>query len=163
MPEREARVFAEGSLRWAQASGSGLSWATASAAATGLLGFVQAGMSINSARDMLAVYDRGLPSHHKWMQSTMPEVTFTFLQAVTASMPPLAPTASGASVPMLHFEMKHDIDEIPGSAHFWQFVGGVCLSNGFTENREGNTIQQTWRFLSYTGPTASGYLATGGQ
>jgi hypothetical protein len=159
----EIRVFPEGSLRWAQASGSGLSWATASAPLTALIGFVEPGLSVTSARDVLAVYERGKPSHHKMMQENMPEVTFTYKQAVSGNMPPMFSTASGASVPMTHFELKHDVDEQPGSAEWFQFIGGVCLNNGYTEPADGNRFQQTWRFLTYTGPTASGYLSTAGQ
>ena len=40
---REARVFAEGTLKWVQASGTGAAWGTASAPGSATVGFVQAG------------------------------------------------------------------------------------------------------------------------
>ena len=159
----EIRTFPEGSLRWVQASGVGLTWATASAPQSALVGFVEPGLSVSSARDVLAVYERGKPSHHKLMQETMPEVTFTYKQAVTANMAPMFATASGASVPLVHLELKADVKEAPGSAQWFQFIGGVCLNRGYTEPADGNRFQETWRFLAYTGPTASGYLASAGQ
>ena len=154
---REARIFAEGSLRYIQASGTG-GWVTASAAISALLGFVQAGMSYNSARGVATVMERGLPHHHKFTDSQPPEVTFTYLQAATANKLAIA-TASGVSTPQAHFELRHTDAEIAAaSGQYFQFANGVKVSEGWTEAAEGNQWQETWRFLTMTGPTASGYM-----
>src|SRR3990172_11579920 len=107
---REVRIFAEGSLRWVQASGTG-GWATASAPITALMGFVQAGLAIASARNFTTVMERGVPHHHKFLDEQPPEVTFTYLQAVTANMANPA-TASGVSTPQMHFQLRSQDNEI---------------------------------------------------
>jgi hypothetical protein len=159
----EARIMAEGSLRWAQASGDCTGWITASAAPTALVGYVQAGLAVASAREVLTVYDRGYPKHHKITQHNAPEITFSYLQAVTANMPSISATASGNSVPLYHFELKHDVKEAAGSAEFWQFIGCALVSRPYAEQAEGNQFTETWRALRIVGPTNTGYLATGGQ
>jgi hypothetical protein len=154
---REVRIFAEGSLRWVQASGTG-GWATASGALTGLIGFVQAGMSFASARTFAQIRDRGVLHHHKFQSQEATELTFTYMQSVAASGANPA-TASGASTPQAHFELRQNAAEDGAtSAEYFQFRNGVMLSRGWTEAEEGNNYQETWRFLSYNGPTASGYL-----
>ena len=156
---REARIFAEGALRWTQASGTGGPWNTASAAATALVGFVQVGLSFNSARNIETVMDRGIPHHHKNIGREAIEVQFTYLQAVTANMANPA-TASGASTPQAHFELKYNDDEAPTlTGQYFQFTWGVMLNRGFTDAEKGNQLQETWRFLSMVGPTGSGYMA----
>ncbi len=155
---REARVFAEGSLRFVQASGIA-GWATASAPQSALIGFVQVGARFNSAATMATVKERGVPNHHKKLGAEVIEVQFTYLQAVTANMANPA-TASGVSTKQAHFELRHQDDEVAAaSAQYFQFMNGVQLSRGFTEAQDGNQFQETWRFLSMTGPTASGYLS----
>ena len=155
---REVRTMAEGALRWVQASGTG-AWNTASAAATGLIGFVQAGLAIASAREFATVMERGAVHHHKRIRAAAPEVTFTYLQAVTGNMANPA-TGSGASTPQAHFELRHTDEELPSvTAQWFQFHNGVMLSRGWTEGENGNQFQETWRFLGMVGPTGSGYLA----
>ncbi len=155
---REARTFAEGALRWAQASGTG-GWATASAAATALMGFVQAGMTMTSARRVETVMERGTPHHHKNLGADPVEVQFTYLQAVTANMANPA-IASGVSTPQAHFELRStDVESPTLTAQYWQFMNGIMLRRGLTEGENGNQIQETWRFLTMTGPTGSGYIA----
>lgn len=155
---REARTFAEGSLRWVQASGTG-GWNTASAPVSGLMGFVQAGANFQSARNMATVMERGRPHHHKFVSEDAPQIQFTYLQAVTASMANPA-TASGASTPQVHLELRATDTENPTvTAQYWQFHNGVLLSRGWTEGENGNQIQETWKFLSMVGPTASGFLS----
>lgn len=154
---REVRIFAEGALRHVQASGTG-AWATASGAATALVGFVQAGVAFTSARRVATVMDRGTPHHFKNLGPDAQEVTFTYLQAVTANMANPA-TASGASTPQIHMELRQQDNEIAAaSAQYFQFMNGVLVSRGWSESDEGNQFSETWRFLSMTGPTASGYL-----
>lgn len=154
---REARTFAEGSLRWVQASGTG-GWATASAPISALVGFVQAGLGFQSARNMVTIMERGVPHHHKFVSQEPPQITFTYLQAVTANFANPA-TASGVSTPQVHFELRHTDTETPAqTAQYFQFHNGVLLSRNPTEGENGNTIQETWKFLSMVGPTASGWL-----
>lgn len=155
---REARTFAEGSLRWVQASGTG-GWNTASAPISALVGFVQAGTTINSARDYTTVMERGIPHHHKFLSEAPIELQFTYLQAVTANIAKPA-TASGVSTPQVHIQIRSQDNEIAaGSAQYWLATNGVLLSQAWAEAEGGNTLQETWRFLSVIGPTASGYLA----
>jgi len=154
---REARIFAEGSLRWVQASGTG-AWNTASAAATGLVGFVQAGTTLNSAATIVTVKERGIPHHHKRAGSEVIEVQFTYLQAVTANMANPA-TSSGVSTQQVHFELRSQDNEVAAaSGQYWQLHNCVLASRGWTEGEEGNQLQETWHALSMVGPTASGYL-----
>lgn len=159
--QREVRVFAEGSLRWVQASGTG-GWATGSAAVTALIGFVQAGAGYNSARGVVTVMERGSAHHHKVITVDPPEITFSYLQAVTGNMPLIRmATASGVSVPAVHFELRQtDAETQSGPSALWyQFMLCTLVSQGWTEGENGNTYQETWRALSMVGPTASGYLS----
>lgn len=156
---KEVRVFAEGSLRWVQASAASGGWLTASAPQSALMGFVQAGLKVNSARNVQTIMDRGLPSHHKIVESTPPDVQFTYLLAVTANMANPA-TASGASTPQVHLELKVTDTENPAlTAQYFQFTNCVLVSRSPSEAVAGDQIQETWRALAYVGPTASGYLA----
>jgi hypothetical protein len=156
----EVRVFAEGSLRFVAASAPNGGWITASAPASALVGFVQAGTQAPSAQTVLTIYDRGVPNHHKVTRKEAHEFTFTFQEAVTANDPALrVATAGGATVPLLHFELKSKAAE-DGSAIYYQLHHCSLVSNNWTEGEDGNNRQQTWRALSYVGPTASGYLST---
>lgn len=164
MAGREVRNFAEGSIRWVQASGTGIAWGTASAPATALIGYVQAGMAVKQSQTMETIAERGLPNHHKFVSKQPPEVTLTFLNAVSANWPPTAVTAAGASVPQVHFEIRKDVRELGGpTAEYWQLINCVFLNQDFGEAENGDTIAQTWRAMYVLGPTASGYLSTGGQ
>jgi len=155
---REARIFAEGSLRWVQASGTGALWATASAPGSALVGFVQAGVSHTSAQNVITVNERGRPHHHKIGGWEPIEVQFTYLQAVTANIANPA-TASGVSTPQVHLELRYQDNEVAAaSGQYYQFYNCVLLSRGWTEAEDGNQYQETWRALGMLGPTASGYL-----
>lgn len=161
---REARIFAEGSLRVVAASATGHTWVTASAPVTALIGFVQAGQTFTRTRNVITVSERGEPHHFKQASRAAVDLQFTFLQAATANMPPTAATAAGASLPLYHFELKHNAVEVGApTAWFHQFICGAFVSDQWTEAEDGNKYQQTWRFLEVIGPTASGYLSTGGQ
>lgn len=140
--------------------GSGIAgWATGSAPASGLYGFVAAGVAVASARNIVTVKERGTPNHHKNMGEEPIEVTVTYLQAVTANMAEPA-TGSGVSVPIINLELKHLDDELGDETAQWtQYHNGVLLSRGWTEGEEGNTFDETWRFLSMNGPTATGFLS----
>ena len=160
---REIRNFAEGNLRWVDASGTG-GWVTAAGAATALVGFVQAGMNFSTAQEVQTILERGSADHHK-IASLGPgvDITFTYLQGVTGNSPNPG-TAAGASVPAVHFEIRHDRSErVPLTnnprGYFWQFIHCTLLSKGWTEQAEGNQYQETWRALAIDGPSASGYLS----
>ena len=155
---REVRTYAEGSLRWAQASGTG-GWVTASGAPTALVGFVLPGAAYRSARTLAAVLERDVPHHHKLLSNDPIELQFAYRQAVTANRPNPA-TASGATVPKVHFEIKTLVQESPTfTAHYFQFEQCAKIAEGWTETPAGNVWTETWRALSMTGPTGSGYLS----
>ncbi len=155
---REVRTYYEGELRYVQASGTG-AWKTASAAITGLLGFVRAGLGYESAANVVTVMDRGIPHHHKVVGREPQEVTFEVLFGVTANYPAPA-TSSGVSTPQVHFELKMREEEIAtASGIYIQFHNAVKLSEGFGEAEDGDTWALRYRCLAINGPTGSGYLA----
>ena len=45
------------------------------------------------------------------------------------------------------------------TAQYFQFHNCVKVTEGWTEGENGNQWQETWRALSMTGPTGSGYIA----
>ena len=155
---REVRTYAEGSLRWAEASGTG-GWVTASGAPTALVGFVLPGAVYRSARTLAAVLERDVPHHHKLLSNDPIELQFAYRQAVTANRPNPA-TGSGATVPKVHFEIKTLIQESPTfTAHYFQFEQCAKIAEGWMETPQGSVWTETWRALSMTGPTGSGYLS----
>ncbi len=168
MPEREVRTQLEGELRWVHASGTG-GWLTAgnptasgvapTAAATALLGFVQAGLSTNKVQNFNAMMDRGVPKHHKFGGAPAPEVTFTVLFGITANYPPQI-TSSGVSVPAVHFELKMREDEFAtGSGMYYQWMNCIPLGRQFGEAEAGDTLAFSYRALSLNEYTGSGYIA----
>lgn len=167
MAGREARIFAEGSCRWAIASGTGQAWQTASGAATGLVGYVSVGASFTQTRNVVGVKERGYPDHLKQAGREFVDYTITYKQAVTANYPPTSVTAAGASIPLLMMEIKHNTPELGASigstAQYHQLIGGAFKSQGWSEKEDGNEYQQVWTFTNVIGPTASGYLSTGNQ
>ena len=155
---REARVWREGELRWVQSSGTG-AWKTASAAVTGLIGFVRAGLAAEEAWNYVTVAERGTPHHHKLVATNPVEVRFEVLFGSTASYPAPA-TASGVSNPQIHLELKMRDEEVAtASGIYFEWCNCVLLSKGFGEAEEGDTYGFTYRALTQVGPTASGYLA----
>lgn len=157
--EREIRTHYEGELRWVQASGTGAAWATASAAATGLMGYVQAGLSFTQTTTFATIKNRGTPTMHK-LQGTEPiEVAFTVLHGFTAQYPNPA-TSSGVSTPQVHMELKMRVEEIAtASGMYVQFYNGVIPTKAFSEAEAGDTYAFTVRFLGMSGFNGSGYLA----
>lgn len=151
----EVRTFAEGELWWVQASGSGRTWATASAPASGFLAYVQAGMGYTSAQKFAVIKERGIPDHYKFTERDPIELSFQCLS--TGGMPSAA-SGSGASVPMLHLELRHERAENPASGYYEQFHGVPIQSLAFKENPDGNTIDFKSMALAMNGPTGSGYL-----
>lgn len=155
---REVRTLAEGNLRWIQASGTG-AWNTASAAASALVGFVQAGTNFVSAQGVTTIMERGTAHHLKRVSVDSVPVKFTYLQAVTANIANPA-QSSGVSTPQVHFELKTtDTENAAATAQYFLFLNCVLESRGWTEGANGNQFQESWRALSVVGPTGSGYLA----
>lgn len=154
----EVRTFPEGTLRVVQASGSGRSWATAASPVSALIGYVQAGFNITSARTVNTIMERGLPDHHKFGEAAPPEWTFSFKQTGTI---PSSLTASGASVPMWHVEHRASaVENGPATGVFNQLHGGVVINLGWTENPDGNVFSMTLRGLAQVLATGSGWLST---
>ena len=123
-----------------------------------MVGFVQAGLSWTSARTVVTVMERGSAHHHKVTEVPGNELSVSYLQAVTANLAAPA-TASGASTPQVHVEIRSTDTEAPAvTGQYWQFHNCVLVSRQWTEQPEGNTLQETYRFLTMNGPTASGYL-----
>ena len=152
----EVRIQAEGSLRFVQASGSGRTWATASAPASGLIAYVQS-FSYDSAAKFVQIMERGIPDHHKLTERTPIKITFDCLQTGTF---PTAATSQGASVQMWHLEFRASAPEMGGGTGFYnQFHGCPIESIKISEEKEGNKISVSVVALSMTGPTASGYLS----
>jgi hypothetical protein len=150
----EVRVASEGTLWFVQASGSGRTWATASAPASGLVAYVQS-FSHTSAVGFTQIMERGIPDHHKFASKSPIDVTFNCLWtgAFTGML-----TASGSTVPMMHIEHRASAAELGASGFYHQYHGAVLTNIGFTEAAEGNTIALTFRALAMNGPTASGYI-----
>ena len=152
----EVRNLHEGALRWVAASGSGTTWATASAPTTGLLGFVT-NFTFTSAQTMDPISNRGTLSHWKRTDDQPVTLSWDLLWGITANYPTWI-TSSGASVPMIHLEFESTAPEA-GIALWHQFHGVVLDQLSLTEANPSNTQSWTCRALGMNGPTASGYLA----
>ena len=152
----EVRNRKEGSLRWEQASGSGTSWATASAPASGLMSFVT-NFTLTSAHEFAVIDDRGTLSHNKSVRQTPVDFSFDVKWGVTAVYPPTTVTGSGATVPMVHLEYKATAPE-DGKSVYFQIHGCPIANMNFSEGDEFNAATFAGRGLAIIGPTASGYL-----
>lgn len=152
----EIRNRREGALRWVQASGSGTSWATASGASTGLIGYVR-NFTWTSGRTVQVISDRGTPSHNKLVSKEGIQVSFDVAYGITGDYPPVNVTGSGATVPMVHMEFKMTAPEA-GGALYYQFHGLPIASMNFAEGDQENTLSFQGVALAMNGPTASGYL-----
>lgn len=159
----EIRVLAEGTLRGVQASGSGRTWATATSPISALYPFVQDGFSFTSAQTTIQVMERGVPDHHKVVEKAAIDVTFSnFVSYQTGQQVPLTlATSSGTTVIMQHLEYKSLAAEIGNgtTAMYYQFNGVIPNSFKYTENKNGNKMDFTFKCLSMTGPTGSGFLS----
>jgi hypothetical protein len=144
----------EGVLRFVQASGSGRTWATASAPASGLVAYVQS-FSHTSAVNFVQINERGIPDHHKFVSKSPIDVTFNCLWTGSFTG---ALTASGSTVPMFHLEHRASAGELGTTGFYHQYHGAVLTNVAFNEAAEGDTIALTFRALAMNGPTASGYL-----
>lgn len=146
----------QGSLWWVQASGSGRTWATASAPTSGLFAYVE-NFSYTSAQSTKQIMNRGVPDHHKQTEKTPIAIKATVLW--TGFVPQPA-TASGASMPLMHLEFRGDQPELGGNTgRFVQFHGVAMNSYQLTEAKDGNTLALDAVALAMNGPTGSGYLS----
>jgi hypothetical protein len=153
----EVKVFAEGSLWWVQASGSGRAWATAATPASGLIGYVT-DFSFSSAATITTIMERGVPDHHKLTERSRIEPSFSMLWTGNHARP--TATGTGASVPMFHLEFKASrAEDFAGSGHYYQFHGAALQSFDFKEAKEGDNISMKMACLAMNGATASGYLS----
>lgn len=152
----EVRVMAEGTLWWVQASGSGRTWATAASVPSGQFGYIQEGMTFTSAKEMVAIMERGVPDHWKTVGFSPIDVSFSLLLGISG-VPPIL-TASGTTTPMLHIEHRASAQELGASGTYFQFMGVPLHSLKWTENKNGNKIDFTFKALAMVGPTGSGYI-----
>lgn len=174
--EREIRTHYEGELRWIEASGTAANaWQTASAvptgtgtaswaARTGLVGYVQAGLSFTDAKGFVTIKNRGIPTMHKTQGPEPIEVAFTVLHGLTAQYPSantaIGPSALGVSRPQYNFELKMREEEIAtASGMYVQFYKGVVPTQAFSEAEAGDTLAFTVRFLGMSAYNSSGFLA----
>lgn len=153
----EVRVMSEGSLRFVRGSGSGNTFATASAPVSGLFAYVRS-FSYTSAQNVQTVSDRGVPSHHKITQYTPVDVTF---QCGWTGGYPSAITGGGATVPLFHLEHRASAAEIgAGTTGVYNlFIGAALISQRLNESENEDTIDLTYRCLACVLNTGSGYLS----
>lgn len=151
----QIRATIDGSLRAVQASGSGRAWATAAAPISGLFGFIES-FSFTSAATITTMMERGVPDHHKTTEKAPIDVTLDFKWVGTAFG---FATASGASMPLHHLEVRYSALETPGTGYYYQFHGCAIQSTKFNEAKDGNKVSLTIRALAMVGPTASGFLS----
>ena len=158
----EVRVAMEGTLGWVQQSGSGTSWATASAALSGANMAYVRGFSYNSGLRTVQVANRGIPDHNKVVGKDAINGSFSVAYANTADMPTkLSATGAGASVMMIMLEYRMKIPEVAlsaGSGIYYQFYGVPPAALAFAEGDNENTMAFNFVALGMNGPTASGYL-----
>jgi hypothetical protein len=162
MPQ-EVRVLSEGTLRWVQAGPAATTgvtgWVTSSAPASGLLGYVQGGMTFSREEVYIGIQDRGVPRHFKRTKTDMGKGSFKLLYGITADYPPTGATASGFSTPQVHLEWRANYTENgAASGIYWQLYNCVLGTPKFTENENGDEADWSFQFIGWTGPTASGYL-----
>lgn len=106
--------------------------------------------------------NRGIPTHHKQVSKEAPTLTFDLQFGVTGEYPNWKTTGSGASVPMVHFELQSKAPEAgAGAAIYHQFHGVPLNSLDFTEANPANTQTYNLKALAMVGPTGSGYLGSG--
>jgi len=151
----EVRNMREGEMWWVMASGSGSTFATASAPTSGLFGYCRS-FDFTSAQTVARISERGTPNHNKVVDKQYIPLNINF--GWTGSVPTFT-SGSGASVPMIHIEHKAKAPEIGTASGFYhQFFGVAADSFQWTEGAEENTVALTCGALAMNGPTASGYI-----
>lgn len=151
----EIRNLPEGVLSWVQSSGTG-GWATASAPASGLVGYVQGGMNFQQPRQYETVYNRGTAGHFKLVRVENGKLSFDVLYGITADYPPTAITASGVSTNQIHLEWKVTAPEI-GGVQYWQFMNCVQATPKVTENERGDQASFEFQYLSHLGESVAAF------
>lgn len=154
----EIRNLPEGELRWVQSSGTG-GWLTASAPKSGLMGYVQAGFTFEQPQVFTPYYNRGTAGGFKFVQKQAGTLGIKLAYGITADYPPTAITASGVSTPQVHFEFKQASPENALTAIWHQFQN--CVNDGpkLTEGAAQNEYDFQFAFLTFNGPTGSGFLS----
>ena len=150
----EARNSTEGTLAWVQASGSGKTFATASAPASAVFGFAE-NFRFASAVDRAVIMDRGIPSHYKLNSRTVIDWSCDVLYANTGEWPMLWTTASGSTTPMGHLQLKMTAPEM-GSSLYYVLIGAALDSFEFTETTPANKLALKGRALAMSGVNTSG-------
>lgn len=163
MAANETRIAAESTLRFVQASGHTGIFATGAAAAAKLVIFCEEVRATLPPPEYSWMRDRGVLSHPKRTNDGGPyTVEFKAASVNTGSLLTLAQslaTASGASVPKVHAEIKALTNEDPSlTGVFHQFHHGVLRELGFAEG-DPNAFTLKYEFWSATLNTASGYLS----
>ncbi len=152
----EVRVQAEGELRWVQASGTGVAWATASAPQSGIFAYVRS-FDFSSAQTHQVINERGKPNH--WKHISRSPITINANVDWTGYWP-TAITSSAASLPLMNLEFvarEPELGTTP-TGRYIQFHGVVIDNVQVTENENANTMALTLQALATNGMTASGYL-----
>lgn len=162
MANGEVRTKLEGSLSLVQASASGGNasgasvWATGSAPPSALnIAYVES-LQYTSARTINTISNRGKPTHHK--NGGAQPIQFTLGLKWTGAWTGFA-TASGATMPMIHAELKYSEGELGGgTARFFQIYGIAEQQMQFSEADDGNMINLTFVALGMSGANGTGYL-----
>jgi len=154
----EIRNRIEGNLSWVQASGSGTTWATASAPASAVPMAYVTNFTWTSAQTLIPAMNRGVPTHFKQGDKAVIDVSFTINEAITGEFPN-PQSGSGASMPIYHFEFKQNVPENPNvTGIYYQFHGVAKVSRAFTEG-DLNENAYTMQALAMSGANNTGYLS----
>lgn len=162
MANGEVRTKIEGSLSLVQASASGGGasgarvWATGATPSSALnIAYVES-LQFTSARTVNTISNRGLPTHHK--NGGAQPINVTLGLKWTGAWTGFG-TAAGATMPMVHAEIKYSEAELGGgTARYYQFYGLSEQQMQFSEADDGNMLNLTFVALGMSGANSSGYL-----
>ncbi len=163
MANGEIRTKIEGSLSLVQASASagGASgarvWATGATPSSALnIAYVES-LQFTSAATINTMSNRGLPTHHK--HGGAQPINFTLGLKWTGAVTGFV-SAPGATMPMVHAELKYTEGELGGgTARYYQIYGIALQQLQFSEADDGNTINMTFMALGMSGANGSGFLS----
>ena len=150
----EIRSRLEGTLSFVQASGSGVTWATGTSPASGVLAYVT-NFQFTSASTVSAAGDRGTPTHNKLISRAPIAASFTIMH--TGNIP-LPASGAGASVPMYHLEFRASAPEIAPTGFYARIMGVPVSQLQFTEGDLDN-VAYTVQGLAMSAWMTSGYLS----
>lgn len=123
-----------GVLRWVAAPNiSASAWATASAPASGVVGFVRS-FSHDSGRTMHPVMDRGNPHHQ--IEGNRNAINVTFQMAYIGT---------GFPTGMVHLELRMSGND---NEQVHQYLGAAYTQENFSEAETENTMDMTWQALA---------------